>query len=144
MIRPDSQAQLKLAVDELGFRYVRFHAIFHDVLATVRVVDGRTVYDWSGIDRLYDELAARNPAIVMVSGSVFGQTGPLRDKPAFDDVIQAACGLASLNSIGHDEPCYTPTLVADKTAVFTVTGVTLAGYSYTPAANAESSDSISR
>src|ERR1041384_6997921 len=35
LIRDDSQAQLKLAVDELGFRYIRFHAIFHDVLGTV-------------------------------------------------------------------------------------------------------------
>jgi hypothetical protein len=31
LIRDDSQAQLKTAVDELGFRYIRFHAIFHDV-----------------------------------------------------------------------------------------------------------------
>src|SRR5262249_32851754 len=30
LIRADSQAQLKMAVDELGFRYIRFHAIFHD------------------------------------------------------------------------------------------------------------------
>ena len=59
LIRPDSQAQLKTAVDELGFRYIRFHAIFHDVLGTVRVVDGKTVYDWSGIDRLYDQLLSK-------------------------------------------------------------------------------------
>ena len=36
LIRDDSQAQLKTAVDELGFRYIRFHAIFHDVLGTVK------------------------------------------------------------------------------------------------------------
>ena len=60
LIRDDSQAQLKLAVDELGFRYIRFHAIFHDVLKTVRVENGKTVYDWSGIDRLYDDLLARH------------------------------------------------------------------------------------
>src|SRR5438067_631672 len=42
LIRDDSQAQLKTAVDELGFRYIRFHAIFHDVLKTVRVEDGKT------------------------------------------------------------------------------------------------------
>jgi len=59
LIRPDSQAQLKTAVDELGFRYIRFHAIFHDVMNTVRVVAGRTVYDWSAIDRLYDDLLAK-------------------------------------------------------------------------------------
>jgi xylan 1,4-beta-xylosidase len=59
LIRPDSQAHLKTVVDELGFRYLRFHALFHDVLGTVRVVDGRTVYDWTGIDRLYDAMLAR-------------------------------------------------------------------------------------
>ncbi len=58
LIRNDSQAQLKLAVDELGFRYIRFHAIFHDVLGTVRIEDGKTVYDWSKIDQLYDDLLA--------------------------------------------------------------------------------------
>jgi xylan 1,4-beta-xylosidase len=60
LIRDDSQAQLKLAVDELGFRYIRFHAIFHDVLGTVRIEDGKTVYNWSKIDQLYDDLLARH------------------------------------------------------------------------------------
>jgi xylan 1,4-beta-xylosidase len=60
LIRPDSQAQLKLVVDELGFRYLRFHAIFHDVLGTVKVVNGKTVYDWAKIDELYDDLLARH------------------------------------------------------------------------------------
>ena len=60
LIRDDSQAQLKLAVDELGFRYIRFHAIFHDLLGTVCVKNGKTVYNWSGIDQLYDDLLARH------------------------------------------------------------------------------------
>jgi len=60
LIRNDSQAQLKLAVDELGFRYIRFHAIFHDVLGTVKVEKGKTVYDWTKIDQLYDDLLARH------------------------------------------------------------------------------------
>ena len=59
LIRDDSQAQLKVAVDELGFRYIRFHAIFHDVLGTVRVENGKTVYDWTKIDQLYDGLLAK-------------------------------------------------------------------------------------
>lgn len=58
--RADSQAQLKLVVDELGFRYLRFHGIFHDVLGTVRVQDGKTTYDWTGIDQLYDALLAKH------------------------------------------------------------------------------------
>jgi xylan 1,4-beta-xylosidase len=60
LIRDDSMAQLKLTVDELGFRYIRFHAIFHDVLGTVRVENGKTVYDWTKIDQLYDDLLARH------------------------------------------------------------------------------------
>ena len=59
LIREDSQAQLRTAVDELGFRYVRFHAIFHDVLGTVRLESGKIVYDWTKIDQLYDGLLAR-------------------------------------------------------------------------------------
>jgi xylan 1,4-beta-xylosidase len=60
LIRDDSQAQLKVAVDELGFRYIRFHAIFHDVLGTVRKDNGKIVYDWTKIDQLYDDLLARH------------------------------------------------------------------------------------
>jgi xylan 1,4-beta-xylosidase len=60
LIRDDSQAQLKLVVDELGFRYIRFHAIFHDVLGTMHIEDGKTVYNWSKIDQLYDDLLARH------------------------------------------------------------------------------------
>ncbi|HEV2134347.1 MAG TPA: beta-xylosidase [Terracidiphilus sp.] len=60
LIRPASQAQLKMVVGEAGFRYIRFHAIFHDVLGTVRVENGKTRYNWPGIDQLYDDLLARH------------------------------------------------------------------------------------
>lgn len=59
LIRDDSMAQLKTTVDELGFRYIRFHAIFHDVLGTVRVESGKIVYDWTKTDQLLDGLRAR-------------------------------------------------------------------------------------
>ncbi|MDP9052092.1 MAG: beta-xylosidase, partial [Acidobacteriota bacterium] len=60
LIREDSQAQLKLAVDELGFRYLRFHAIFHDVLGTVHIENGKTIYNWTKVDQLYDDMLARH------------------------------------------------------------------------------------
>ena len=61
LLRPDSMAQLKLVVDELGFRYIRFHAIFHDVLGTVvEGPDGQITYNWTKIDQLYDDLLARH------------------------------------------------------------------------------------
>ncbi|MGO4381676.1 GH39 family glycosyl hydrolase [Pseudoduganella sp. RAF53_2] len=59
LLRDDSMAQLTTAVDELGFRYLRFHGIFHDVFKTVQVKDGKYVYDWTKIDELYDALQKR-------------------------------------------------------------------------------------
>lgn len=57
--RPENLAQLKIAVDELGFRYLRFHDIFHDVYGTVKKDGDKLVFDFSGIDRLYDAMLAR-------------------------------------------------------------------------------------
>jgi len=57
-IRPENLRQLETAVKELGFRYIRFHDIFHDNLGTVRVENGKTVYDWTRIDQLYDAFMA--------------------------------------------------------------------------------------
>ncbi len=83
----------------------------------------------SAIERLglgYREAARLKPDIVYCAATAFGQDGPDRDKPAFDDVIQAACGLASLNGLGREAPCYTPTLIADKTAGMALVNAVLA------------------
>ncbi len=56
--REESLTQLALVQRELGFRYIRFHAIFHDDMGVYREVDGRPVYDWTRIDALYDRLLA--------------------------------------------------------------------------------------
>jgi len=60
LIRDGSQNQLQMVTDELGFRYIRFHGIFHDALGTVQVKNGKIVYDWTRIDQLYDDLLARH------------------------------------------------------------------------------------
>jgi xylan 1,4-beta-xylosidase len=56
--RDDSLAQLRIASEELGFRYIRFHDIFHDDMGVYREINGRPVYDFSRIDKLYDALLA--------------------------------------------------------------------------------------
>ena len=83
----------------------------------------------SAIERLgfgYKAVAALKPDIVYCAATGFGQDGPDRDKPAFDDVIQAACGLASLNSLGRDAPDYIASLIADKTTGMAVVNAVLA------------------
>ncbi len=62
----------------------------------------------------YEAMRALNPRLVYCVATGFGQDGPDRARPAFDDIIQAASGLAALD----ETPRYMPTLVADK-----VTGV---------------------
>jgi CoA:oxalate CoA-transferase len=47
-----------------------------------------------GLD--YESVRARNPGIIYVAGSGFGQTGPYANKPAFDVIIQAMGGVLSI------------------------------------------------
>jgi crotonobetainyl-CoA:carnitine CoA-transferase CaiB-like acyl-CoA transferase len=50
---------------------------------------------------------------VYASATGFGQDGPWRARPAFDEIIQAASGFAS--AMGTDEePAFVPSLIADK------------------------------
>lgn len=45
-----------------------------------------------------DALWARNPRLVLVSITGFGQTGPLADRGAYDHIAQAMSGIALLNA----------------------------------------------
>ena len=66
----------------------------------------------------YEDVKAIAPAIIYVHCTGFGQNGPYRDLQAYDDVIQAATGTASLapRVDGDPRPRYIPSLVADKVA----------------------------
>jgi crotonobetainyl-CoA:carnitine CoA-transferase CaiB-like acyl-CoA transferase len=74
----------------------------------------------------YETFRAVNPGIVYVGTYGFRATGPYGDKPAYDDVIQAASGIASLQASLVGEPRYVPTIVADKTSSMTVLAAVLA------------------
>ncbi len=83
----------------------------------------------SAIDKLgfgYEAVVKLNPQIVYCAATGFDQDGPDKDRPAFDDIIQAACGLASVNSIGKSRPDYISTLVADKTTGMALVNAVLA------------------
>jgi len=83
----------------------------------------------AAIERLgfgYETVAAMKPGIVYVGAYGFGQAGPYQDKPALDDVIQAASGLASLFQRQDGVPRYVPSAAADKIVGLTVTQAVLA------------------
>jgi crotonobetainyl-CoA:carnitine CoA-transferase CaiB-like acyl-CoA transferase len=74
----------------------------------------------------YETFRAINPGIVYVGTYGFRASGPYGNKPAYDDVIQAASGIASLQAALAGEPRYVPTIVADKTSSMTVLAAVLA------------------
>jgi len=74
----------------------------------------------------YEQVRKLNPSIVYCAATGFGQQGPHWERPAFDDIIQAACGLVDLNRLGKGDPDYTPTLIADKTVGVAMVNAVLA------------------
>ncbi len=61
----------------------------------------------------HDVLAA-NPRVVYCAFRGFGSGGPYEDRPAYDDVIQAASGFAAVQGL-HGDPEYVRSAIADKT-----------------------------
>ena len=60
-----------------------------------------------------DELTAADERLVYLALRGFGAEGPYRDRAAYDDVVQAASGLASVQG-GDGDPAYVRSVVADK------------------------------
>ncbi|HCB37338.1 MAG TPA: CoA transferase [Acidimicrobiaceae bacterium] len=61
-----------------------------------------------------DTLLAGRPRLVHCRANGYGSAGPYRDRPAYDDVIQAASGLSDLIGRTTGSPGYVPAVVADK------------------------------
>jgi xylan 1,4-beta-xylosidase len=56
-LRADWQRQLRLAKNELGFKYIRFHGLLTDDMGVYKEdSNGNPVYNWQYIDELYDFL----------------------------------------------------------------------------------------
>mgnify|MGYP001226968234 CR=1 FL=1 len=78
----------------------------------------------------YEWAAAINPAIIYCGAIGFGEGGPYAGRPAFDDIIQAATGIASYQERLSGKPAYFATAVADKVCgLFVANAVTAALYS---------------
>ncbi len=60
-----------------------------------------------------DVLASRNPALVMVRISGWGQDGPDRDQPGFGSLVEARSGFAAMNGFPDRPPVLPPLALAD-------------------------------
>ena len=63
-----------------------------------------------------DVLLERNPALVLVRVSGFGQTGPYARRPGFGTLVEAMSGFASRNGFADREPVLPPLAMADMIA----------------------------
>jgi crotonobetainyl-CoA:carnitine CoA-transferase CaiB-like acyl-CoA transferase len=61
----------------------------------------------------FESASALNPNLIYCSITGFGQTGPLRDKPGYDFMIQATGGLMSITGEPDGEPMKVGVAVAD-------------------------------
>ena len=69
----------------------------------------------------YDELLKENPQLIYCAISGFGQDGPLRDLPAYDQIIQGMSGVMSITGAPENAPYRVGYPVAD-----TIGGITAA------------------
>jgi len=62
------------------------------------------------------ELLARNPRLVIVRISGWGQDGPYRRRPGFGTLVEGISGFASMNGFADREPVLPPMYMADSYA----------------------------
>jgi len=75
-----------------------------------------------GID--YESLSRLNPRLIYGSISGFGQTGPYRDRPGYDQIAQGMGGLMSVTGLSGQGPVRVGIPVADLTAgIFLAQGI---------------------
>ena len=78
-----------------------------------------------GID--YENLRAINPRIIYASISAYGQTGPYRERPGFDQIAQGMGGLMSITGLPGQGPVRAGAAVADVAAgLFAALGIMVA------------------
>ena len=73
----------------------------------------------------YPEVAAINPAVIYTNCYGYSRRGPEADRPAYDDTIQAQCGIPAVQEQLTGEANYVGTIMADKVAGLTALYATM-------------------
>jgi formyl-CoA transferase len=89
----------------------------------------------------YEALAAHNPGLIYCSLTGYGQTGPYRDRPGYDFVIQAQGGVMSITGPAGGEPYKVGVAIADiTTGLFAATAILAALHARTHTGRGQSID----
>lgn len=64
----------------------------------------------------YEDVKAIRPDIIYTNCYGYSRRGPEADQPAYDDTIQAECGITYVQQLMNGEPGFVATIMADKVA----------------------------
>ncbi|MCW1427492.1 CaiB/BaiF CoA transferase family protein [Novosphingobium sp. JCM 18896] len=64
----------------------------------------------------YEAVKAIRPDIIYTNCYGYSRRGPEADQPAYDDTIQAECGITHVQGLMNGEPGFVATIMADKVA----------------------------
>jgi len=101
----------------LGLREARGRELLLRLLATARVLienfrPGTLEAMGLGPEILHE----RNPGLIIVRVSGWGQDGPYRDRPGFGTLVESMSGYAARTGFADREPALPPTALADMVA----------------------------
>jgi len=125
------RTQRPLLADDIGGLFLNLHRNKRSIVLDLKSDEGRATLERliASADVLmhnlrspvmarlgfdYDRCRAIKPDIIYCASYGYGAAGPYAAKPAYDDLIQAASGFASLSEDIQGEAAYTPSVIFDK------------------------------
>ena len=124
---------LPLRNPEMSGCFLHLHRNKRSICLDLKTIEGRAALDKllanadvfvhslrpETVERLgysYERVRTLKPDVIYCGAFGFGSAGPYKHKAAYDDLIQAASGLAALCSEVQGQPAYVPAAICDKLA----------------------------
>ncbi|MBK8430974.1 MAG: CoA transferase [Chloroflexi bacterium] len=100
----------------LNLKHPRGVAILHQLLATADIlIENFKVGTMAKMGLDYETLAPRYPHLIYCAITGYGHTGPYKDLPGYDFMIQAQGGIMSITGEADGEPMKVGVAIADVT-----------------------------
>jgi crotonobetainyl-CoA:carnitine CoA-transferase CaiB-like acyl-CoA transferase len=101
----------------LSLREARGRQLFLDLVGTSRVlIENFRPGTLEAMVLGPEDLHRRNPGLIILRVSGWGQDGPYRDRPGFGTLVESTSGYASRTGFPDREPALPPTALADMVA----------------------------